>query len=103
MANQTDWGTASYFAGTTLGLDGIQKYKVSISGYDASHGMTMRSQLVMISKGGTNQYHGDVFEYIRNSVFNARNFFDGPKTPHVEKNNFGASLGAHRGRYRFTI
>jgi hypothetical protein len=44
------------------------------------------------------QYYGDVFEYIRNNAFNARNFFDGPKIPHVEKNNFGATLGAHRGR-----
>ena len=45
----------------------------------------------MISKGGTSQYHGDVFEFLRNSAFNARNFFDGPKIPHLEKNNFGAS------------
>jgi hypothetical protein len=92
ITNQSDWGTAS-FAGTTLGLDGIEEYKVLTSGYDASYGMTMGSELVMISRGGTNQYHGDVFEYIRNSAFNARNFFDGPNIPHLEKNNFGASLG----------
>ena len=92
ITNQSNWGTAS-FAGTTLGLDGIQEYKVLTSGYDASYGMTMGSELVMISRGGANQYHGDVFEYIRNSAFNARNFFDGPKIPHLEKNNFGASLG----------
>ncbi len=55
--------------------------------------MTMGSELVMLSKGGTNQYHGDVFEYLRNSAFNARNFFDGAKIPHLEKNNFGASFG----------
>jgi hypothetical protein len=55
--------------------------------------MTMGSEMVMISKGGTNQYHGDVFEYLRNSALNARNFFDGPKIPHLEKNNFGGSFG----------
>ena len=92
ITNQSDWGTAS-FAGTTLGVDGIQEFKVLTSGYDASYGMTMGSELVMISKGGTNQYHGDVFEYLRNSVFNARNFFDGAKIPPLEKNNFGASFG----------
>jgi hypothetical protein len=92
ITNQSDWGTAS-FAGTTLGLDGIQEYKVLTSAYDASYGMSMGSEMVMISKGGTNQYHGDVFEYLRNSAFNARNFFDGPKIPQLEKNNFGASFG----------
>jgi hypothetical protein len=92
IANQSDWGTAS-FAGTTLGLDGIQEFKVLTSAYDASYGMSMGSQMVMISRGGANQYHGDVFEYLRNSALNARNFFDGAEIPHLEKNNFGASLG----------
>ena len=92
IANQSNWGTAS-FAGTTLGLDGIQEFKVLTDTYDASYGMSMGSQMVMISKGGTNQYHGDVFEYLRNSALNARNFFDGPKIPQLEKNNFGGSFG----------
>jgi hypothetical protein len=92
ITNQSDWGTAS-FAGTTLGLDGIQEFKILTSAYDASYGMSMGSEMVMISKGGNNQYHGDVFEYLRNGALNARNFFDGPKIPQLEKNNFGASLG----------
>jgi hypothetical protein len=92
IANQSNWGTAS-FAGTTLGVDGIQEFKLLTSAYDASYGMAMGSQLVMISKGGTNQYHGDVFEYFRNSALNARNFFDGATIPQLEKNNFGASFG----------
>jgi hypothetical protein len=92
IANQSNWGTAS-FAGTTLGLDGIREFKVLTSTYDASYGMSMGSEMVIISKGGTNQYHGDVFEYLRNSALNARNFFDGPKIPQLEKNNFGASFG----------
>jgi len=92
IANQSNWGTAS-FAGTTLGVDGIQEFKLLTSAYDASYGMAMGSELVIISKGGTNQYHGDVFEYFRNSALNARNFFDGPDIPNLEKNNFGASLG----------
>jgi len=92
ITNQSDWGTAS-IAGTTLGVDGIQEYKVLTSAYDASYGMSMGSEMVMISRGGTNQYHGDVFEYLRNSVFNARNFFDGAKIPQLNKNNFGTSFG----------
>jgi hypothetical protein len=92
ITNQSDWGTAS-FAGTTLGLDGIQEFKVLTSAYDASYGMSMGSEMVLISKGGTNQYHGDVFEYLRNSALNARNFFDAAKIPQLEKNNFGVSFG----------
>src|ERR1700689_3388549 len=92
ITNQSDWGTAS-FAGTTLGVDGIQEFKVLTNAYDASYGMAMGSEMVMISKAGTNQYHGDVFEYLRNSALNARNFFDGPKIPQLAKNNFGASFG----------
>ncbi len=92
ISNQSDWGTTS-FAGTTLGLDGIQEYKVLTSAYDASYGMSMGSEMVIISKGGTSKYHGDVFEYLRNSALNARNFFDGAEIPHLEKNNFGASFG----------
>jgi len=97
ITNQSDWGTAS-FAGTTLGVDGIQEYKVLTSAYDASYGMRMGSEMVMISKSGINQYHGDVFEYLRNSALNARNFFDRPKIPQLEKNNFGASFGGPIGK-----
>ena len=75
-------------------MDGIQEYKVLTSAYDASYGMSMGSEMVMISRGGTNQYHVDVFEYLRNSAFNARNFFDGATIPHLEKNKFGASFGS---------
>jgi hypothetical protein len=92
IGNQSGWGTAS-FAGTTLGVDGIKEYKVLTSAWDASYGMNMGSQMVMVSKGGTNQFHGDVFEYFRNSALNARNFFDGAKVPQLEKNNFGGSFG----------
>ena len=92
IQNQSGWGTAS-FAGTTLGVEGIKEYKVLTSAFDASYGMAMGSQMVMISKGGSNQFHGDVFEYFRNSALNARNFFDGPQVPHLEKNNFGGSFG----------
>src|ERR1700758_432098 len=99
IANQSNWGTAS-FAGTTLGLDGIQEFKVLTDTYDASYGMSMGSQMVMISKGGSDQYHGDVFEYLRNSAFNARNYFDGPEIPKLEKNNFGVSFGGPLGKDR---
>ena len=55
--------------------------------------------MLMVSKGGSNQWHGDVFEYIRNSSLDAKNPFDNPQTsgggrlPEFQRNNFGAAFG----------
>ena len=57
LVNQSGWGTAS-MSGTTLGMDGIQEYKVVTNAFTAEYGMTMGSQLLMVSKGGSNQFHG---------------------------------------------
>lgn len=99
IVNQFGGGGAS-FAGTTLGVDGIREYKVITNTFSAEYGMTMGSQVVMVSKGGGNQFHGDVFEYLRNSVFDARNFFDygyltagGRRLPQFQRNNFGGAFG----------
>src|SRR5438093_1747247 len=86
-------------AGTTLGVDGIREYKVVTSAFSAEYGMAMGSQTVMVSKDGTNLWHGDVFEYLRNSALDARNFFDyrttsgGRRLPLFQRNNFGGSFG----------
>ena len=64
-------------AGTTLGVDGIKEYRVVTSMFSADYGLTMGSQTVIVSKGGTNGFHGSAFEYIRNSAMDAhRNYFD---------------------------
>jgi hypothetical protein len=86
-------------AGTTLGVDGIREYKVVTSAYSAEYGMTMGSQMVIVSKSGSNRWSGDVFEYLRNDHLDARNFFDTEKTsqgrrlPLFQRNNFGGSFG----------
>ena len=53
--------------GTTLGVDGILEYRVITNNFSAEYGMSMGSQMVIVSKGGTNQFHGDAFEFLRNS------------------------------------
>lgn len=58
-------------AGSTLGVDGIQEFKVLTTGVNTEYGMAMRAQVVMVSKAGTNQFHRDAFEYLRNSIFDA--------------------------------
>lgn len=93
-------GSTADFAGRTLGLDGIQEYRVLTGVFSAEYGMTMGSQSVMVSKSGGNKFHGDVFEYLRNSAMDARNFFDIPvaannfeRLPPYHRSNFGVSLG----------
>jgi len=98
---------AASASGSTLGLDGIREYKVITSSFPAEYGMTMGSQMTIVSKGGSNQFHGDVFEYLRNRVMDARNFFDTsqadceidnpgascPRSPVYQRNNFGGAFG----------
>ena len=83
-------------SGDALGLDGIKEYQTVTGTFQAEYGMAMGSQIVAVSKGGTNQFHGDVFEYLRNSAFDANTFrnrgADTPKVP-LEKNQFGAAFG----------
>ena len=86
-------------SGNAMGVDGIKEYKVITSNFAAEYGMAMGSQMTMVSKNGTNQFHGDAFEFLRNSALDARNFFDTPQTsgnrrlPEFQKNNFGGAFG----------
>jgi hypothetical protein len=92
--------------GTTLGLDGIREYRVITNAFSAEYGMNMGSQMTIVSKGGTNHFHGDVFDYLRNRVLDSRNFFDTSygrclasqagdckRNPPYERNNFGGAFG----------
>jgi len=102
IANIHGLGPASA-SGTTLGVEGIREYKVITSNFPAEYGMNMGSQMLMVSKGGTNQFHGSAFEYLRNDVLNARNYFDAPqqadgrRLPGLRRNNFGGSLSPPSG------
>jgi hypothetical protein len=83
-------------SGDALGLDGIKEYTILAGTFQAEYGLGMGSQMVAVSKGGTNQWHGDVFEYLRNNAFDANTFFnnqaDVPKAP-LQKNQFGGAFG----------
>ena len=98
MVNAYGASTSSE-AGTTLGVDGIREYKIVTSAFSAEYGLTMGSQMVIVSKGGSNAFHGDAFEYLRNSALDARNYFDaaassgGRRLPEFQRNNFGGSFG----------
>ena len=76
-------------------MEGIKEYRVITTNFQAEYGITMGSQTVMVSAEGTNQFHGDVFYFIRNAALDAKNFFDlpGSPIPQFQKNNFGGTFG----------
>src|SRR5437588_847017 len=61
-------------SGDALGLDGIKEYQTVTGTFQAEYGLAMGSQIVAVSKGGTNQFHGDAFDYLRNSALDANTF-----------------------------
>ncbi|MBI2817463.1 MAG: TonB-dependent receptor [Acidobacteria bacterium] len=91
--------TSASVSGSTLGLEGIREYRVVTNSFSAEYGMTMGSQTMIVSKSGTNAFHGSLFEYLRNDNLDARNFFDRKtaitpgRLPEFKRNNFGASFG----------
>ncbi len=79
--------------GVNLGVDAIQEFSVITSNASAEYGKTSGGVINAITRSGTNQFHGDVYEFIRNSALDARNYFDGPTIPPFKRNQFGASAG----------
>jgi hypothetical protein len=59
-----------------MGVDGIKEFRIVTSMFGAEYGMNMGAQVIMVSKGGTNNFHGDAFGFIRNNHLDARGFFD---------------------------
>jgi len=84
-------------SGDALGLDGVREFKIVAGTFQAEYGLAMGSQMVAVSKGGTNQFHGDVFEYLRNNAFDANDFFSNQnnvQSRHSERINLVEHLEA---------
>ena len=78
--------------GVSLGSDAVEQFSVLTSNYPAQYGRSSGGIIGASTRSGTNSFHGSAFEYIRNSAFDARNFFDNVK-PALHRNQFGASAG----------
>ncbi len=74
-------------------LENVQEFRVDSSNYPAEYGTGTGGQISVTTKSGSNQFHGSAFEYLRNDVFDARNFFDKVGKAPLRLNQFGASLG----------
>ncbi len=72
--------------------DTIQEFRVLSNTFDAEYGRNSGSVVNVVTKSGTNEVHGNVYEFFRNRVLNARGFFDVEK-PDLNQNQFGGTLG----------
>ena len=92
---------SDYAGGTSTGIpvpspDAIQEFKVQTSMYDASYGRTSGANVDVVTKSGTNAFHGDLFEFLRNTDLDANDFFlnraHRPR-PVLNQNQFGGTFG----------
>ena len=72
--------------------DALQEFSVQTSALPARYGLHPGGVVNLVTKSGTNAFHGDLFEFIRNGVFNARNFF-GVSRDTLKRNQFGGTVG----------
>lgn len=86
--------------GTNLGVDAIREFQIITNAFSAEHGRATGAVVSAVTKSGTNQFHGSVFEFLRNDNLDAAEygFFDDPENdvvarPPFVQNQFGGSLG----------
>jgi hypothetical protein len=90
-------------SGNLLGIDAVREFNVLTNTYSAEYGKRGGAQVTAITESGTNQFHGSVFEFLRNSALDARNFFDQGSIPAFKRNQFGASGGGPIRKDRFFL
>jgi hypothetical protein len=103
LLNGVDWiggnGTAQYItpygvSGQLLGVEAVREFNLVANTYGAEYGKRAGGTVNIVTASGTNQLHGDAFEFLRNSDFDARNFFDATiGTPPFKRHQFGGALG----------
>ena len=80
-------------AGTTLGTETVREFRVEANAYGAEFGRSPGGQINVITKSGTNAFHGSVYEFHRNDALDARNYYDPVEKPDFRRNQFGFTLG----------
>jgi outer membrane receptor protein involved in Fe transport len=74
-------------------VDALEEFKVETSNYGADKGDRSGAQVNIVTRSGTNKLHGTLFEFLRNDVLDAKNFFDPPEIPPYRQNQFGGTIG----------
>ncbi|MEK7405652.1 MAG: carboxypeptidase regulatory-like domain-containing protein [Acidobacteriota bacterium] len=84
-------------------VETIQEFRVDSALYPAEYGTGTGGQINLISKSGGNEFHGSLFEYLRNDRLDARNFFDAAEKSRLRMNQFGANAGGPLRRNRLFL
>ena len=79
--------------GLVLGVEAIREFRIVTSGYSAEYGNKSGGLVDVVTKSGTNNWHGSTFWFLRNDALDARNFFDPGPVPEFRRHQYGASLG----------
>lgn len=80
-------------SGLILGVEAVKEFKVLTTNQSAEYGEASGGVVNVLFRSGTNRLHGSGYEFYRNDIFDARNFFDAADTPPLSRHQFGASLG----------
>jgi hypothetical protein len=73
--------------------DSVEEFRVLTNTFDAEYGRNSGSVVNVITKSGSNNLHGDIYEYFRNTIFDAKNYFDLAGRPQWNQNQYGGTLG----------
>ncbi|MEP7363346.1 MAG: carboxypeptidase-like regulatory domain-containing protein, partial [Acidobacteriota bacterium] len=96
-------GDAGFNAALPVPLDSVQEFRVTVGGQGANLGRSSGGQVTLITKGGSNDFHGSLYEFHRNTVTSANNWFSnraGIKREALVRNQFGGSVGGRMIRDR---
>jgi carboxypeptidase family protein len=94
--NNVDQGSGSNSLMIYPSIDSISEFRISTSNYSAEYGKSGGANIEVVTKSGTNKFHGDLFEFVRNDAFDANDWFlnqaGQPRDP-LKRNNWGFTLG----------
>jgi Carboxypeptidase regulatory-like domain/TonB dependent receptor len=84
-----DWGGVVYVPS----VDDVQEFKIQTNAFTAQYGFSSGNVINVVTKSGSNEFHGDVYEFYRNSQVDARYFFNNGAQPAFHRNQFGGTIG----------
>jgi len=84
-----DWGGVIYVPA----VDDVEQFKIQTNAFTAQYGFSSGNVINVVTKSGSNQFHGDAYEFYRNSSVEAKYFFNGGTQPQFSRNQFGGTFG----------
>jgi hypothetical protein len=84
-----DWGGVIYVPS----VDAVQEFKIQTNAFTSQYGWSSGNVINVVTKSGSNEYHGDAYEFYRNSSVESRNFFNSGPQPSFTRNQFGGTFG----------